>query len=123
MEGWTYQALVFQLLRLLHSFCCLARFAGEPLLVAVAKGATKREMASDLAREGCTARNGQMLSATQVKRLMARLGLQCRASAVETSSAFPIGALPLSSRGQVFYPKNQFAVANRLEVYMINEPL
>jgi hypothetical protein len=36
--------------------------------------------------------------------------------------AFPVGALPLSSRGQ-FLAKKQFAVANELNVYLIKQPL
>jgi len=48
----------------------------RPILEAMAaKGASLREMASALAGAGRTTRNGQMLSATQVKRLIARLGL------------------------------------------------
>ncbi len=48
----------------------------RPILEAMAaKGATLREMASALAGAGRTTRNGQTLSATQVKRLLDRLGL------------------------------------------------
>ncbi|MEB3327512.1 MAG: recombinase family protein, partial [Synechococcus sp.] len=58
-----------------------ARAIGEaeqlrPILEAmVAKGSTLREMASALAGAGRTTRSGQTLSATQVKRLLDRLGL------------------------------------------------
>jgi DNA invertase Pin-like site-specific DNA recombinase len=46
----------------------------RPILEAmVGRGATLREMASALAGAGRTTRNGQALSATQVKRLLARL--------------------------------------------------
>lgn len=48
----------------------------RPILEAmVVRGATLREMASALAGAGRTTRNGQMLSATQVKRLLTRLGI------------------------------------------------
>ncbi len=49
----------------------------RPILEAmVAKGATLREMAAALAGAGRTTRNGQTLSATQVKRLLVRLEVQ-----------------------------------------------
>jgi DNA invertase Pin-like site-specific DNA recombinase len=59
-----------------------ARAIGEaeqlrPILEAmVAKGSTLRDMASALAGAGRTTRNGQQLSATQVNRLLDRLGLR-----------------------------------------------
>lgn len=49
----------------------------RPILEAMAaKGATLREMAVALAGAGRTTRNGQTLSATQVKRLLVRVGLR-----------------------------------------------
>jgi DNA invertase Pin-like site-specific DNA recombinase len=48
----------------------------RPILEAmVIKGATLREMASGLAGAGFLTRNGQQLSPTQIKRMIARLGI------------------------------------------------
>ncbi|WP_010313652.1 recombinase family protein [Synechococcus sp. CB0205] len=53
----------------------------RPILEAmVANNATLREMASALAGAGVTTRNGQTLSATQVKRILARIDLIRRGS-------------------------------------------